>query len=45
MRVIAKFLDRNKGFITFMLCMIVFRSAATSWCSIRTPRTNGWSSA
>ena len=31
MRVIAKFLDRNKGFITFMLCMIVFRSALADW--------------
>ena len=31
MRAIAKFLDRNKGFITFMLCMIVFRSAEADW--------------
>jgi signal peptidase I len=31
MHVIAKFLGRNKGFITFMLCMIVFRSAVADW--------------
>lgn len=31
MRTIAKFLARNKGFITFMLCMIVFRSAVADW--------------
>jgi signal peptidase I len=28
---IAKFLTRNKGFITFMLCMIMFRSAVADW--------------
>ncbi|EIM02368.1 signal peptidase I [Rhodanobacter thiooxydans] len=27
MRTIAKFLLRNRGFIAFMLCMVVFRSA------------------
>ena len=31
MHVIAKFLARNKGFITFMLCMIMFRSAVADW--------------
>ncbi len=31
MRTIAKFLCRNRGFITFMLCMIVFRSAVADW--------------
>ncbi|MGH8159405.1 MAG: signal peptidase I [Rhodanobacter sp.] len=31
MRTIAKFLARNKGFITFMLCMIMFRSAVADW--------------
>lgn len=31
MRTVAKFLARNKGFITFMLCMIVFRSAVADW--------------
>ena len=31
MRAIAKFLLRNRGFITFMLCMIVFRSAVADW--------------
>jgi signal peptidase I len=31
MHAIAKFLARNKGFITFMLCMIVFRSAVADW--------------
>jgi signal peptidase I len=31
MHAIAKFLGRNKGFITFMLCMIVFRSAVADW--------------
>jgi signal peptidase I len=31
MRAIAKFLARNKGFITFMLCMIVFRNAVADW--------------
>jgi signal peptidase I len=28
---IVKFLTRNKGFITFMLCMVVFRSAVADW--------------
>ena len=27
MHAMAKFLVRNKGFITFMLCMVMFRSA------------------
>lgn len=31
MGAITKFLARNKGFITFMLCMIVFRSAVADW--------------
>jgi signal peptidase I len=31
MRTIAKFLRRNRGLITFMLCMIVFRSAVADW--------------
>ncbi len=31
MHAIAKFLTRNKGFITFMLCMIMFRSAIADW--------------
>jgi signal peptidase I len=31
MRKIVGFLARNKGFITFMLCMIVFRSAVADW--------------
>ena len=31
MHAIAKFLTRNKGFITFMLCMIMFRSAVADW--------------
>lgn len=31
MRTIAKFLLRNRGFIAFMLCMIVFRSAVADW--------------
>ena len=31
MRAIAKFLLRNRGFIAFMLCMIVFRSAVADW--------------
>lgn len=31
MRVIAKFLLRNRGFIAFMLCMVVFRSAVADW--------------
>lgn len=31
MHVIARFLTRNKGFITFMLCMLVFRSAVADW--------------
>ena len=31
MRTIIRFLARNKGFITFMLCMIVFRSAVADW--------------
>jgi signal peptidase I len=31
MRTIAKFLLRNRGFITFMLCMVMFRSAVADW--------------
>jgi signal peptidase I len=31
MRAIAKFLLRNRGFIAFMLCMVVFRSAVADW--------------
>ena len=31
MRAIAKFLLRNRGFIAFMLCMAVFRSAVADW--------------
>ncbi|WP_266156734.1 signal peptidase I [Dyella silvatica] len=31
MRAITAFLARNKGFFTFMLCMIVFRSAVADW--------------
>ena len=31
MRTIAKFLLRNRGFIAFMLCMIMFRSAVADW--------------
>ena len=31
MKAIVKFLARNRGFITFMLCMIVFRSAVADW--------------
>ena len=31
MRSIARFLVRNKGFIAFMLCMVMFRSAVADW--------------
>ena len=31
MHAIAKFLARNKGFIAFMLCMVMFRSAVADW--------------
>lgn len=31
MRTIARFLARNKGFIAFMLCMVMFRSAVADW--------------
>ena len=31
MRKIAKFLARNRGFITFLLCMVMFRSAIADW--------------
>lgn len=31
MRTVIRFLARNKGFITFMLCMIMFRSAVADW--------------
>lgn len=31
MRALKNFLSRNKGFITFMFCMLVFRSAVADW--------------
>lgn len=31
MRAIVGLLSRNKGFITFMLCMVIFRSAIADW--------------
>ncbi|WEN14717.1 signal peptidase I [Rhodanobacter sp. AS-Z3] len=31
MRTLIRFLTRNRGFITFMLCMIMFRSAVADW--------------
>lgn len=31
MHAIARFLARHKGFIAFMLCMVVFRSAVADW--------------
>ena len=31
MRKFAKFLARNRGFITFLLCMVMFRSAIADW--------------
>jgi signal peptidase I len=31
MRRLMPFISRNKGFITFMLCMIMFRSALADW--------------
>ncbi len=31
MRVITRFLARNKGFLIFMFCMVVFRSAVADW--------------
>jgi signal peptidase I len=31
MRAITGFLARNRGFITFLLCMVVFRSAVADW--------------
>jgi signal peptidase I len=31
MRSITRFLVRNRGFITFLLCMIMFRSAVADW--------------
>ncbi len=31
MRAMLDLLSRNKGFITFMLCMVVFRSAVADW--------------
>ena len=36
MRGFMQFLSRNKGFITFMLCMIVFRSALADWSVVPT---------
>lgn len=31
MRAVMRFLLRNRGFITFMLCIVVFRSAVADW--------------
>jgi signal peptidase I len=31
MRTLSRFLARNRGFIAFMLCMFVFRSAVADW--------------
>lgn len=31
MHALKNFLSKNKGFITFMLCMLVFRSAVADW--------------
>ncbi|WP_426702328.1 signal peptidase I [Rhodanobacter sp. Col0626] len=31
MRTFVRFLTRNRGFIAFMLCMVVFRSAVADW--------------
>ena len=31
MRKFTKFLTRNRGFITFLLCMVMFRSAVADW--------------
>jgi signal peptidase I len=31
MNAVARFLVRNRGFITLMLCMVVFRSAVADW--------------
>ena len=36
MKAIVKFLARNRGFIAFMLCMIVFRSAVADWNVVST---------
>ena len=36
MRKIAKFLLRNRGLLTFMLCMVVFRSAVADWSVVPT---------
>ncbi len=36
MRGFMQCLSRNKGFITFMLCMIVFRSALADWSVVPT---------
>lgn len=36
MRTMVRFLARNKGFITFMLCMVVFRSAVADWSVVPT---------
>lgn len=36
MRRLMQFVSRNKGFITFMLCMIMFRSALADWSVVPT---------
>jgi signal peptidase I len=36
MRGLLQYLARNKGFITFMLCMIMFRSALADWSVVPT---------
>ena len=36
MRKFAKFLTRNRGFITFLLCMVMFRSAIADWNAVPT---------
>ena len=36
MRGLLPFLDRNKGFITFMICLVMFRSALADWSVVPT---------
>jgi signal peptidase I len=36
MRGLVQFLSKNKGFITFMFCMIMFRSALADWSVVPT---------
>jgi signal peptidase I len=36
MRPLTQFLSRNKGFITFMLCLVMFRSALADWSVVPT---------